>query len=186
MTNSPSSAAPQPQPAPAGASPDAATLQNALASGAAFTLPVIEEQAIVQREVVEAGRVRITRQVHEADELVRVALQHDEVRVERVPVNQYLPVGAAAPAARYEGEVMIIPVLREVAVVEKRLLVVEELRVTKQQITTEHAEPMHLRREDISVERLPGISSGGNAAGTGGPAGGQAAGPAAQPTAPVS
>ena len=135
------------------------------AAGAAATvvLPVIEEQAVVNRELIEAGRVRITRQVQESDELVQVALQHDEVRVERVPVNQYLPLGAVAPATRYEGEVMVIPVLREVAVVEKRLLLVEELRVTKQQLTTEHTESVHLRREQLNVERLPGAEATGPA-----------------------
>lgn len=130
---------------------------------ATTVLPVIEEQVVVGRELVEAGRVRITRQVQESEETVRVALQHEEVQVERVPLNQYLPLGAAAPVTRYEGEVMVIPVLREVAVVEKRLLLVEELRVTKQQVTTEHTEPVHLRREVLSVERLPGSSAAGPA-----------------------
>lgn len=145
-------ATPPADPAAVGALPGAAT--------GALLLPIIEEQAVINRELVETGRVRITRQVHEADELVRVPLLHDEVHVERVAVNQYLPAGAPAPATRYEGEVMIIPVLREVAVVEKRLLLVEELRVTKQQITTEHAQPLHLRREEVSVERLanPGFA----------------------------
>lgn len=125
-------------------------------AAAAVVLPVIEERAVIHRELVESGRVRISKQVHETDELVRVPLQHDEVRVERVAINQYLPTDAPTPATRYEGDVMVIPVLREVAVVEKRLLLVEELRVTKQQIATEHTEPMHLRREEISVERLSG------------------------------
>lgn len=118
-------------------------------------LPVIEERVVVQREVVEAGRVRITRRVHEAEEEVQVPVQHDEVQVERVPLNQTLPAGAPTPVTRYEGDTMIIPVLREVAVVETRLLLVEELRVTKRQVTTQHREPVHLRREEISVERLP-------------------------------
>ena len=152
---------PDSQPQPTSANPLAVAAAGTapdLVVGA-VTLPVIEERAVINRELVESGRVRITRQVHESDELVRVPLQHDEVRVERVAVNQYLPAGAPVPPTRYEGEVMIIPVLREVAVVEKRLLLVEELRVTKQQITTEHAEPLHLRREEITVERLPGTDS---------------------------
>ncbi|WP_375417141.1 YsnF/AvaK domain-containing protein [uncultured Hymenobacter sp.] len=149
-----SASAPQSQPTTAAAASPADTT----AASGAVVLPVIEEQAVINRELVEAGRVRITRQVHEADELVRVAVQHDEVRVERVAVNQYLPAGAPTPPTRYEGEVMIIPVLREVAVVEKRLLLVEELRVTKQQVMTEHAESVRLRREEINVERLPGAS----------------------------
>ena len=138
------------------AQPVATAAAPPVAAADVTVLPVIEEQVVVNRELVETGRVRITRQVQESDELVRVALQHDEVHVERVPVNQYLPLGAAAPVTRYEGEVMVIPVLREVAVVEKRLLLVEELRVAKQQVTTEHTEPVHLRREELNVERLPG------------------------------
>lgn len=122
---------------------------------ASRVLPIIEERVVVSREVVETGRVRLSRQVHEADELVRVALTHDEVQVEHVPFNQTLPAGAAAPTTRYEGDTIIIPVLREIAVVETRLLLVEELRVTKRQLTTEHREVLPLRREEISIERLP-------------------------------
>jgi uncharacterized protein (TIGR02271 family) len=118
-------------------------------------LPIIEERVVVNREVVETGRVRLTRRVHETDEEISVPVQHDEVDVERVPINQTLPAGALPPATRYEGDVLIIPVVREVAVVETRLLVVEELRVTKRQVTTTHTEPVHLRREELIVERLP-------------------------------
>lgn len=166
MTEPLSSSAPAPQPATPTASDATANRLSADVSAAtdAVVLPVIEERAVINRELVESGRVRLTKQVHETDELVRVPLQHDEVRVERVAVNQYLPVGAPTPATRYEGEVMIIPVLREVAVVEKRLLLVEELRVTRQHITTEHVEPLHLRREEISVERLSGSEPAGSSA----------------------
>jgi uncharacterized protein (TIGR02271 family) len=125
------------------------------AEEASRVLPVLEERAVIRREIVEAGRVRLTRQVHEQEEDVLVRLQHDEVQVERVPLNQTLPAGAPTPLTRYEGDTMIIPVLREVAVVETRLLLVEELRVTKRQITTQHTEPVHLRREELTVERLP-------------------------------
>lgn len=118
-------------------------------------LPIIEERATIRRELVETGRVRLTRHVHETEEEVTVPVQHDEVHVERVPLNITLPAGAAAPATRYEGDTLIIPVLREVAVVETRLLLVEELRITKQQLTTQHTETVPLRREEIVAERLP-------------------------------
>ena len=117
-----------------------------------LVLPVIEERAVVRREIVETGRVRLVRRVHETDEEISVPVQHDEVDVERVPLNQTLPAGALPPATRYEGDILIIPVVREVAVVETRLLLVEELRVAKRQVTTQHTEPVHLRREEITVE----------------------------------
>ncbi len=118
-------------------------------------LPVIEERATIRREVVETGRVVVTKRVHEADEQITVPVQHDEVHYERVPLNQTLPAGAVAPGSRQEGDTLIIPVLREVAVIEKRLLLVEELRITKRQVTTEHTEPLHLRHKEVLVERLP-------------------------------
>lgn len=118
-------------------------------------LPVIEEHVVIQREIVETGRVRLTRRVHELNEEITVPVQHEEVAVERVPLNQTLPAGAVAPGIRYEGETMIIPVIREVAVVETRLLLVEELRVTKRRVTTQHTESLPLRHEEIIVERLP-------------------------------
>jgi uncharacterized protein (TIGR02271 family) len=138
--------------------PPAAHASERLAAEAAEgsrVLPIIEERATIRREVVETGRVRLTRLVHEAEEQVSVPVQHDEVQVERVPLNQTLPAGATAPGTRYEGDTLIIPVLREVAVVETRLLLVEELRVTKRQVTTQHTEPLALRREEINVEHLP-------------------------------
>jgi uncharacterized protein (TIGR02271 family) len=122
---------------------------------ASIVLPVIEERVHIERELVETGRVRVVRQVHEAEEEIRVAVQHDEVHVERVPLNVTLPAGAPTPVTRYEGDTMIIPVLREVAVVETRLLLVEELRITKQQLATQHVETVHLRKEELTVERIP-------------------------------
>ena len=122
-----------------------------------LVLPVLEERLVVQREVVETGRVRLTRRVHETAEEVTVPVQHDEVQVERVPLNQTLPAGAPVPTTRYEGDTLVIPVLREVAVVETRLLLVEELRVTKQQMTTQHTEAVHLRREEITTERISSL-----------------------------
>ena len=118
-------------------------------------LPILEEQVTIRREVIETGRVVVTKRVHETDEQITVPVQHDEVHYERVPLNQTLPAGAVAPGPRQEGDTLVIPVLREVAVVETRLLLVEELRITKRQITTEHTEPLHLRREELLVARLP-------------------------------
>jgi stress response protein YsnF len=49
---------------------------------------------------------------------------------------------------------MIIPVVREVLVVEKRLLLVEELHVTKTQVQKQETQHITLRKEEVIVERL--------------------------------
>ena len=145
----------QPDNLGAGAAPTPPERLPIAATEGPRVLPIIEERAVVHREIVETGRVRLTRRMHETNEEISVPVQHDEVDVERVPINQTLPAGALPPATRYEGDVLIIPVVREVAVVETRLLVVEELRVTKRQVTTTHTEPVHLRREELLIERIP-------------------------------
>lgn len=113
------------------------------------TIPVVEEYLRIGREVVETGRVRITKSVTQAPEAAVVPLVHEEVSVERVACNQYVDT---APAVRQEGDVTIIPVVREVLV--KRLLVVEELHVTKRRIETLETQQLVLRKEEIHVERL--------------------------------
>ena len=120
------------------------------ATGQPMVFQVIEEQIQINKEVVESARVRISKRVSEHEESVDIPLTHEEVDVERVAVNQYVET---PPAIRYEGDTTIIPVLREVAVVEKRLLLVEELRVTKRHVQTQETQQVTLRREDIEVER---------------------------------
>jgi stress response protein YsnF len=48
---------------------------------------------------------------------------------------------------------MIVPILEEVVVVQKRLRLVEELRITKRQEHTQVSQPVILRKEEVTVER---------------------------------
>ena len=139
-----------PQPLASGALP---TRLPATSADQPQVLPIIEERVVVTRETVERGRVRLTKDVHEHDELVTLMLQHDELNVERVAVNQLLADGAALPTSRHEGDTFIVPVLREVVVT--RVLLVEEVRVTKRQVAAPHTETVPLRREEVRVERQP-------------------------------
>jgi hypothetical protein len=51
---------------------------------------------------------------------------------------------------------MIVPVLEEVLIVEKRLMLKEELRITKRQSETHQSQRVILRREEAVVEHLGG------------------------------
>ena len=59
-----------------------------------------------------------------------------------------------ADAVRSEGDTTIIPLYEEVLVVEKRLVLVEEIRITKRQTEKRELERVTLRREQATVERL--------------------------------
>jgi stress response protein YsnF len=59
------------------------------------------------------------------------------------------------PVTRQEGQMTIYPVVKEVLVVQKRLLLIEEIRVTRQQTQTQDTQTVRLRREEMTVERTP-------------------------------
>lgn len=113
-------------------------------------IPIIEEQVHIEKQVVESGVVRVSKKVHEEQVMVDVPLIHEEHDVERVEINQYVDV---APTIRHDGATMIIPVLREEVVVQKRLVLVEELRITKKLVQTKKQEEVILRKEEVIIER---------------------------------
>jgi uncharacterized protein (TIGR02271 family) len=84
---------------------------------------------VVDKYVVERGKVRVSKRVSEHEEIVDEPLFHEEVSVERVPINQIIE---NAPRVRNEGDTLVIPIVEERIFVEKTLVLVEELRVKKQ------------------------------------------------------
>jgi stress response protein YsnF len=72
--------------------------------------------------------------------------------VQRVPVNR---PAKGVPAPRYEGEILVIPVLEEVLVVSKQLVVKEELRIRRRAKRSPHRQRVLLRSEVAVVEREP-------------------------------
>lgn len=115
------------------------------------TIPVIHEHLQIDKELIETGKVKISKTVHEHEETVDIPLMSEEVSVERVPFNEYLQ--DTTPSVRYEGETMIIPIIKEILFVEKRMMLVEEVRVTKKQNQTTETQQVTLRREEVNITR---------------------------------
>ena len=128
------------------------------AAGGRIVVPVVAEELAMGKRQVESGRVRITKQVREEQQTVDQPLFTEQAVVERVPVNRIVdgPV-----EVRHEGETMIVPLLEEVLVVEKRLMLREEVRVTTRRTETHQPQTVTLRKEDVKVERV-GPASDGN------------------------
>jgi uncharacterized protein (TIGR02271 family) len=120
-------------------------------AGESVVAPVIVEEVHVQKHTVETGCVRITKVVREREELVDEPLLREDVLIERVPINRY--VDAPIPL-RYEGDTMIISLLKEVPVIEKRLMLTEELRITRRSAEHRESLPVTLRSEEVTVERV--------------------------------
>jgi len=113
-------------------------------------IPVVQEEVVFEKQVVETGKVRISKHIREFEEIVDEPLFREEVAVERVPINQFVE---ARPAVRQEGDTMIIPVVQEQIFVQKRLVLVEELRVRKQVVESHQPQRVTLRKEEVEVKR---------------------------------
>ncbi len=119
-------------------------------AGERAVIPVIEEQIHVEKRQIETGRVRVVKRVNEREEEIDIPLVHEEVQVERVSINKFVD---EAPSIRREGATLIMPVMEEVLVVEKRLRIREEVRITGQEFQTTKTARATLREEEVSVER---------------------------------
>jgi len=119
-----------------------------------LTVPVFREEVQVEKRLVDTGRgVRIHKTVAELPCHIDERLLRDEVEVSHVPVDRIVPLDAA-PATRYEGETLVVPILEEVLVVERRVRIKEELRITRTRHEEHHAETVMLKAEQVSVERF--------------------------------
>lgn len=113
-------------------------------------IPLVEERLSIGKRSVEAGRVRVRVTVDERQETVTESLARDDVQVERVPRNERL---TEMPHVRLEGSTTIIPVVEEVLVVEKALVLVEEIHVRRRTETETVEIPTTLRSERATIER---------------------------------
>jgi uncharacterized protein (TIGR02271 family) len=119
--------------------------------GSADGIPLAEEEVRIDKREVPTGRVRVRTATEVVEELARATLDEDVVEVTRVAVGREVDI---APEVRTEDGVVIVPVLEEVLVVEKRLFLKEELHI-RRSVTQEEVEvPITLRKQRAVIERL--------------------------------
>ncbi len=113
-------------------------------------IPIVEERLRTEKRRVETGKVRVRTLVEEEQHTVRERLARSHVEVERVPMEIEV---AEVPPVREEDGVTIVPVVREVLVVTKKLILTEEVRLKRSTDYQDHAQPVTLRMQRAVVER---------------------------------
>ena len=115
------------------------------------SIPLVQERVTVDKHLVETGRVRIHSVIDE--KLVRVSeeLERDDVTIERIPVNREV---TELPRTREENGVLIVPILEEVVVVEKRMMLKEELHIRRAPSRERVDQAVRLRTMHAEVERI--------------------------------
>lgn len=117
-----------------------------------MVVPVLVEKADIGKKV-SGNTVRISKKVKERRERIENTGFTEQVHVEHVPVNAEVQV---TPKIRTEGDTTIIPVFEEVLVIQKRVILREEVRVRVEKVPHEPQE-FTLRSEAVEIER-PEIS----------------------------
>lgn len=119
-----------------------------------MTLPVMEEQLQVDKREVDTGRgVRLHKTVSEEEKRIEQSLLREQIEVERVPVGRVL-AESELPQARYEGDTLVVPVLEEVLVVQKQVVLKEEVRITRRRHQETVPRSERVRVEHVTVERF--------------------------------
>jgi uncharacterized protein (TIGR02271 family) len=114
---------------------------------ASKTIPVMREQVKIEKQSFDRKKVRVEKKIKSQKVNVEVPIIEEELTVNKVPINKY--VENPPPAVRHEGNTMIISVLKEV--VEKRLVLVEEIHVTKNRNQTISNTEVELREEEVFI-----------------------------------
>lgn len=112
-------------------------------------VPLFAEEAHVDKVEVVSDRVRVTTSTDEHEAIAKGVIERGALRVERVAVERQVD---AAPSPRVEGDTTIISLVEERLFVEKRLFVVEELRVTLDRTCEQVVIPIMLRATRATVE----------------------------------
>ena len=127
-----------------------------LDSDSEVVLPLLEEALRLGKRRVETGRVRISVSTANDERLVRETLRTERAEVEHVQVNRDLAEGEAAPVARWEDDgTLVVPVVEEILIIERRLVLREEVRLRLVAVDEVVEQSITLRRQQANVEHLP-------------------------------
>lgn len=127
-------------------------ITNSSSNREPVVIPVIHEELEIGKRRVETGAgVRVHKEAREEEQVVDLPLMHEQVEVERVPVDRVLESPAAV---RHVGDTIIVPVMQEVLVVQKQLRLVEELHIRRTRVERREPRTVMLRKEEARVERM--------------------------------
>ena len=113
-----------------------------------------EEEIRVETREREAGEMRVHKRVRTERERLTVPKKRVEVSVERVPVEGAEPEAATAP--QIGEEEIVVPVVEEEIVVEKRPVVKEEIHIHKRVVEEAEIVEEDVRREEVVIDDQTG------------------------------
>jgi uncharacterized protein (TIGR02271 family) len=114
-------------------------------------IPLRAEDLTVSKLQVAGDIVRVRTVTREQETFVDETLNHERVQIERVPIGRQVE---AIPPVRQEGNTTILSVVEETFVIERRLILKEEVHIRRLHVTERHREAVVLRKQDAVITRI--------------------------------
>jgi uncharacterized protein (TIGR02271 family) len=114
-------------------------------------IPLQAEELSVSRRQTTGDTLQVSTVTREHERFVDEMLNHERVEIERVPIGR--PVDAIPPV-RQEGDTTIMSVVEETIVVERRLILKEEVRIRRLRVSERHQETVVLRKQEAVITRV--------------------------------
>ena len=73
------------------------------------------------------------------------------MQIDRIPIGRQID---AQPPVRQEGDTTILPVVEETIVVERRLILKEEIHIQRLHVSERHQEAVILRKQEAVITRI--------------------------------
>jgi uncharacterized protein (TIGR02271 family) len=118
-------------------------------------LTLLAEELTVEKEAVETGRVRVSKQTHTREVVIDEDLLRERAEIETIPIGRQI---FEMPTIRHEGETTIIPIVEEVLHTERRLFLKEEVRITRKKTTDQFHDRITVRYQEAVVTRVQSTS----------------------------
>jgi len=123
------------------------------AARAGDTIEVKEERLRADKQPVEAGEVRVRKEVHTETKTIDVPVEREEVFIERTPVHGRAAASGISSDTLRAGEEIRIPVKEEKVKVSKEAVVTEEVKVGKRTVQDTERVSGQVRKEEVKVEQ---------------------------------
>jgi uncharacterized protein (TIGR02271 family) len=114
-------------------------------------IPLHAEELSVSRRQTAGDTLQVSTVTREHERFVDEMLNHERVEIERVPIGR--PIDAIPPV-RQEGDTTIMSVVEETIVVERHLLLKEEVRIRRLRVSERHQEAVALRKQEAVITRI--------------------------------
>jgi uncharacterized protein (TIGR02271 family) len=113
------------------------------------------EDLAVARRSVAGDTVRVETTTRTRDHHIDEPLLHNRVQIQRIPIGRTV---VCVPPVREEGDTTILPVVEEIIVVERRLILKEEVHIRRVQVAGRHTEIVATREQTLQIYRTEAAS----------------------------